>query len=895
MGKFKFNGISSEDFGLVIQTPPPYVYPERDLTNNHIPGRSGDIIVDNKCFKNTERTYQIAKGFNRGTTYYENFQSILDWLNSANGSYARLEDSYDSDVYRLASFQIGGAITNYFDEAGATEIKFNCKPQRYLVVGEEETKYYGATLSIENPSRCLALPEITVKNINTGEYGVLMMSVLDKSGNATSSISFTEYSGDITLNSEDQTVCDPNGEGLYDILSLNGKSFPSFGESVSSIQFAKYDIESSGPMSSYSSLILASQESCLAEYKTYSAIESSKQEKFLIKSYNYIIDSYKKSYLASSLQTMIASKASVYKFESFNTLLTRYASVFQFTGSLEDNASECPGDWLEFDIVNNKIKAKITGFFMVGPSGKRIMFIKAGEDVIGDVDSNTINSIYYYKAKIDDTVPENTLNAPTVVVEGATKYYSIEVKYTDAPTWAKFVVEYSIESGSPTKISYVRAANGYYWTDKTWIFGKAQWAYYSGTNYETFASLSWSTSKKAFVSNEGLSLSTTMTFTYKYLGKNIVDGIEVDVTPTTLPEYSPVMEEKVNDDTGEKKSVPLYEVHFTVKDSSTKSDITSTAIYAKDNGFYSIKSENISEPTAWTWFNIGGLITTIGSGTDGFEVFYLASIPDYSEQIDWPDWLDPIPEKTGENPLVPTSLKFKVKKSAFYRTSSSSSDESGGSSAWGTIKQVGDFIIPNPVKTSEDYYYIYMVDEIPVVYPSNRCYTYKSNGQMTTTETPPLWLHVEEVGVIETNSTTPMTIKYKVGAAGYYKWDSNSAWIKKEVADIDSKLFESSGKDDSTIYYLSTLPSSTIPVIPGLFEVTIKTVSSTGAPSEIEYKVAETGYYRFNNHSNWEYVLSGAVLFSSKINETNTLYHLKKLNDTLAELEIVIKPRWWML
>ena len=27
MGRFKFNGISSEDFGLVIQTPPTYVYP----------------------------------------------------------------------------------------------------------------------------------------------------------------------------------------------------------------------------------------------------------------------------------------------------------------------------------------------------------------------------------------------------------------------------------------------------------------------------------------------------------------------------------------------------------------------------------------------------------------------------------------------------------------------------------------------------------------------------------------------------------------------------------------------------------------------------------------------------------------------------------------------------
>ena len=48
MGIFKFKDKTSEDFGLVVQTPPTYSYPERDVTITHIPGRDGDIIIDNK-------------------------------------------------------------------------------------------------------------------------------------------------------------------------------------------------------------------------------------------------------------------------------------------------------------------------------------------------------------------------------------------------------------------------------------------------------------------------------------------------------------------------------------------------------------------------------------------------------------------------------------------------------------------------------------------------------------------------------------------------------------------------------------------------------------------------------------------------------------------------------
>ena len=104
MGNFKFGEHSTKDFDLVIQAPPTYNFPEKDVSVEHIPGRNGDLIIDNNCWKNTERTYSIASVFRPGTDFISNSERLIKWLTSTEG-YHRLEDSYDPDVYRLGSFK----------------------------------------------------------------------------------------------------------------------------------------------------------------------------------------------------------------------------------------------------------------------------------------------------------------------------------------------------------------------------------------------------------------------------------------------------------------------------------------------------------------------------------------------------------------------------------------------------------------------------------------------------------------------------------------------------------------------------------------------------------------------------------------------------------------------
>ena len=60
MGVIYYNGKSSEEFGIVVETTPNYEIPERDYEILSIPGRNGDVVIDKGNYKNVERSYNIA-------------------------------------------------------------------------------------------------------------------------------------------------------------------------------------------------------------------------------------------------------------------------------------------------------------------------------------------------------------------------------------------------------------------------------------------------------------------------------------------------------------------------------------------------------------------------------------------------------------------------------------------------------------------------------------------------------------------------------------------------------------------------------------------------------------------------------------------------------------------
>lgn len=173
MGVIIWNGRSSKDIGVVVEHLPSYEIPERDYEITHVPGRNGDVVIDKGSYKNVSRTYSIA-ALNEHRSFPELTNPISEWLNSAPG-YARLEDSYEPEYFRMAMYRSAMTFSNVVGHATKGKITFDCKPQRFLKIGEVGIEippsiFDGSnSFQIQNPTGFVALPKITI-NGNAGVH-----------------------------------------------------------------------------------------------------------------------------------------------------------------------------------------------------------------------------------------------------------------------------------------------------------------------------------------------------------------------------------------------------------------------------------------------------------------------------------------------------------------------------------------------------------------------------------------------------------------------------------------------------------------------------------------------------------------------------------------------------
>ena len=208
MGILIFNGISSKDLHIQVQTEPDYDFPEKDYEVTHVPGRNGDIVIDQGSWQNVSRKYNLAMDAGK-ISYTEVASKLVQWLHSASG-YARLEDSYEPDFYRMAMYKDSGSISNIYNKAGQIEIEFTCKPQRYFKSGEIADIFTTST-EYRNPTDFPAKPLIKIHGsgsgmVKIGAYTVTINDILDgmvvdseqqdtykDQTNCNSKVSITEY------------------------------------------------------------------------------------------------------------------------------------------------------------------------------------------------------------------------------------------------------------------------------------------------------------------------------------------------------------------------------------------------------------------------------------------------------------------------------------------------------------------------------------------------------------------------------------------------------------------------------------------------------------------------------------------------------------------------------
>ena len=137
---FTFDGIDSRDFGVYISGDYVYNSPERDIETVEIPGRNGAYIMDKGRFHNITVTYPAGMFASNSDDFAEGIRQLRNALASRKG-YCRLTDQYHPLEYRMAVYRGGlevePAATGGGNEAAQFDIVFECKPQRYLIQGDE--------------------------------------------------------------------------------------------------------------------------------------------------------------------------------------------------------------------------------------------------------------------------------------------------------------------------------------------------------------------------------------------------------------------------------------------------------------------------------------------------------------------------------------------------------------------------------------------------------------------------------------------------------------------------------------------------------------------------------------------------------------------------------------
>lgn len=171
MGIVMFNGQSSKDVYAEVEEPPTYSVPKRNYNQTHIPGRNGDLIEDEGSYDNVDATYKMSVVPPKGYTYSSVMSLFSSWLNSSSG-YARLEDTYDVEHYRIASFEGPLDISNVFEKGGKVELKFSCQPFRFLKAGEEPISLQNGKNVVVNPTSFKSKPFIYISGSGSGYFKI---------------------------------------------------------------------------------------------------------------------------------------------------------------------------------------------------------------------------------------------------------------------------------------------------------------------------------------------------------------------------------------------------------------------------------------------------------------------------------------------------------------------------------------------------------------------------------------------------------------------------------------------------------------------------------------------------------------------------------------------------
>lgn len=180
MGVIVFDGVTSTSLGITVEGYHSAPIAEKSVEKYSVPGRNGDLIVDNKSFLNYNQKYVM-----HWRKSNENRNAVVNWLYK--DGYRRFVDSNDQNHFRMACFVGGVPVDSRIDVLDRAEFEFDFKPQRFLNSGETAISVTNGR-TVSNPSRFDSLPEITVNGARSGAKLTVNGYVITFTGNFTGTI-----------------------------------------------------------------------------------------------------------------------------------------------------------------------------------------------------------------------------------------------------------------------------------------------------------------------------------------------------------------------------------------------------------------------------------------------------------------------------------------------------------------------------------------------------------------------------------------------------------------------------------------------------------------------------------------------------------------------------------
>ncbi len=165
-----YDGVESRDFGVYISGEGVFDAPARRGEMISIPGRNGSLFMDEGVFENITVEYPAFIGTGYEDLFRTKLGDLRSWL-SSRGNYKRLADTYHPDEFRLGVYREGLEVDpQHITRAGGFTLKFDCKPQRFLVIGEDPVAFT-TNGTIVNPTLFPSSPLIRVTGNGTVAIG----------------------------------------------------------------------------------------------------------------------------------------------------------------------------------------------------------------------------------------------------------------------------------------------------------------------------------------------------------------------------------------------------------------------------------------------------------------------------------------------------------------------------------------------------------------------------------------------------------------------------------------------------------------------------------------------------------------------------------------------------